>query len=140
MHLPDINFWLALTFRSHAHHPSARHWMDSVALHSCLFCRVSQMGYLRVSTNRKAFPADALHMTGAWHTYDELLADNRIGFAEEPAGFEQEWRKLTQFETYSTNVWTDAYLAAFALATDLEVVTFDRGFSRFENLRVTILS
>jgi predicted nucleic acid-binding protein len=31
---------------------------------------------------------------------------------------------------------TDAYLAAFALAADIDVATFDRGMTRFPGVRV----
>ncbi len=37
------------------------------------------------------------------------------------------------------NVWTDAYLAAFAKCAGLRLVTFDHGFSRFKALDLLIL-
>lgn len=140
MHLPDINFWLALAFQSHVHHVSAKSWMQSAARQSCCFCRVTQSGFLRLATNRKVFPADALPMNEAWRVYDELLSDSRVVFAEEPEDVEVEWRTFTQRATYSTNVWTDAYLAALAHAADFEIVTFDKGFAQYKGLRHTILS
>ena len=140
MHLPDINFWIALAFQSHEHHASANTWMESVSRQSCCFCRVTQMGFLRLSTNRKIFPQDALRMIEAWRAYDELLADFRVVFAEEPDDVELVWRSLTPSQVASTNVWSDAYLAAFAQAADFEVVTFDKGFAQYTDLRQTILS
>ena len=140
MHLPDINFWLALGFQSHEHHASAKTWMQSASRQSCCFCRVTQMGFLRLSTNRRTFPHDALRMIEAWRAYDEMLADYRVVFAEEPDDVEVVWRSLTPSQMVSTNVWGDAYLAAFAIAADVEVVTFDRGFAQYKNLRHTILS
>src|SRR5580704_6839632 len=112
MHLPDLNFWLALVFQSHIHHTTAKDWMVSAAPQSCCFCRVTQMGLLRLSTNRKAFPVGALPMSGAWQVYDQLLSDNRVAFAEEPEHIEMSWRDNTRSRSFSTNVWTDAYLAA----------------------------
>ena len=50
MFLPDVNFWLALTFQSHSHHASANAWMQTAAQHGCCFCRVTQMGFLRLAT------------------------------------------------------------------------------------------
>jgi uncharacterized protein len=140
MHLPDINFWLALAFESHAHHLSAKTSMESAAARSCCFCRATQMGFLRLSTNRKVFPLDALSLTEAWRVYDKLLADERVAFADEPEDVETGWRSATKFKTFSTNVWIDAYLAAFARAVGWEVVTFDRGFAKFKDLRHTILT
>jgi hypothetical protein len=140
MHLPDINFWLALAFQSHMHHPSAKAWMASAGPQSCSFCRVTQMGFLRLSTNPKVFPLDALPLDEAWRAYDELLRDERVAYADEPEEIESAWRNATRRKTFSTNLWSDAYLAAFARAADWEVVTFDRGFSQFKDLRHTILS
>lgn len=31
------------------------------------------------------------------------------------------------------NLWTDAYLGAFAISANVRLVTYDRGFSRFES-------
>lgn len=140
MYLPDINFWLALAFQSHAHHVSAKAWMQTAAKQSCCFCRVTQIGFLRLSTNRKFFPLDALPMNLAWHIYDELLSDQRVVYAEEPEDVERAWRNFTQLTTFATNVWSDAYLAAFAQAADLEIITFDKGFTQYKSLRRTILS
>ena len=88
----------------------------------------------------QAFPTEAVPMNQAWRIYDELLSDDRIGLAEEPDLIEKQLRKFSQRQTFSTNVWTDAYLAAFAVAADFEMVTFDKGFAQFKNLRRTILS
>ena len=139
MYLPDINFWLALAFQSHAHHGAAKAWMLSAPEQSCCFCRLTQLGFLRLSTNRKIFPLDALTMHEAWDIYDELLSDIHVVFAEESEELEIAWRSLTPGNLYSTNVWADAYLAAFACTADLEVVTFDRGFIQYRDLKCTLL-
>jgi uncharacterized protein len=140
MHLPDINFWLALVFQSHHHHGAAKQWMRGATRQSCCLCRVTQLGFLRLATNRKVFPVDALPMNEAWRAYDQLLTDDRVVFAEEPDDIETAWRSFTQSRSYSTNLWTDAYLAAFAQTADFEIVTFDQGFIQFTTARVTLLN
>jgi uncharacterized protein len=140
MLLPDINFWVALAFQSHEHHASAKAWMQSASGQSCCVCRLTQLGFLRLSTNRKIFPLDALPMNEAWRIYDELLTDHRVVYAEEPDDIEVVWRSFTQHQTFSPKVWNDAYLAAFAQAADFEVVTFDKGFAQYKSVRCTILS
>lgn len=114
--------------------------MQSAGGGSCSFCRLTQMGFLRLATNRKAFPNDALPMNEAWRIYELMLSDQRVVFTDEPAGIEFAWRALTQDQTFSTHVWNDAYLAAFARTAELEVVTFDKGFAKFKDLRFTLLS
>lgn len=140
MNLPDINFWIAVSFQAHVHHGSAKAWMQQAGKQSCCLCRVTQMGFLRLITNPKVLRGDAVSMAQAWRAFDELISDERVAFAEEPGGIEDAWRSLTQLQTSSQNVWSDAYLAAFAQAAAFEVVTFDRGFTQYKNVRVTVLA
>ena len=91
-------------------------------------------------TNRKIFPLDAVPMSEAWELYEETLSDHRVVFADEPTELEATWRTLTQRQSFSTNVWTDADLAPFARAAGLELITFDKGFAQYKNLSCTILS
>lgn len=55
MFLPDVNVWLALTFDSHHHHPDAKKWFDALPGQICFFCRMTQQGFLRLSTNPTVF-------------------------------------------------------------------------------------
>jgi len=139
MYLLDSNVWLALAFTSHVHHADAKRWFDAVDGGACLFCRVSQMGFLRLSTNPKAFPLDAVNLDRAWEMYDQILADPRIGFVDEPAGLMPLWRDRTRGATFSPKLWNDAYLAAFAESAGLEMVTFDLGFRKLGLTKLTVL-
>jgi predicted nucleic acid-binding protein len=82
----------------------------------------------------------AVGMADAWRAYDALFADAKVGYLEEPDGIEQKLRVLTQAAAFSPKVWNDAYLAAFAELANLEVVTFDKGFSKFAPIRFTLLT
>ena len=68
-----------------------------------------------------------------------MMADPLNGYAEESGDLELNWRAYTQKASFTPKVWSDAYLAAFAKATGLEIVTFDRGFRRYKQARTTIL-
>ena len=98
------------------------------------------MGFLRLATNRKAFPLDAVPMNQSWQLYEDLFNDVRSAFSDEPDQIEATLKVFTQLRTFSTNVWTDAYLAAFAKTGNFELVTFDKGFAQYKDLRLTILS
>lgn len=140
MHLPDINVWLALAFPAHVHHLPAQAWFGAVpADRPCHFCRLSQLGFLRLANNPKVFPAAAVAQDQAWKLYDLLLVNPRVGFAVEPAGLETIWRSFTQSSQFAPNAWADAYLAAFAIAGGYELVTFDKAFTRYTGLTVTVL-
>ncbi len=140
MYLPDVNFWLAVTFQSHVHHLSARSWFEGFGVRGCSFCRMTQQGFLRLATNPRAFGEEAVSLAEAWRLYDVLAADPRIRFADEPAGVEALWRHYTQGETFSAKIWNDAFLAAVAQTANLELVTFDQGFRRYTGLRCILLS
>jgi uncharacterized protein len=141
MLLPDINVWLALAFDSHAHHPKAKAWFDGLANDSvCIFCRLTQIGFLRLASNPSVFGKHALKLPDAWQQYDVLLSDSRIAYADEPVDLETHWRAFTRQQSFSPKVWNDAYLAAFAVAGNHELVTFDKALSQYANLKCVILS
>lgn len=101
---------------------------------------MTQQGFLRLASNPKVFGSSALTLADAWNAYDVVQCDPLIAYHEEPAGIEAAWRNLTNAHTFAPHVWNDAYLAAFALTAGLQIVTFDKGFSKFAGLTCTILS
>lgn len=139
MHLLDVNVWLGLVFQRHTSHLKAVTWFGGV-VDKCCFCRVTQAGFLRLASNPSVLGPAAVSLAEAWRAYDLLSADPRVTFIDEPEEIEQHWRSLTQSASFSPKVWTDAYLAAFARCTGLEVVTFDRGFRQYQGIHCTVLS
>jgi hypothetical protein len=137
--LVDVNVWLALAYRLHVHHGAAREWFDTLSKQEAFFCRVTQLGLLRIVTNRKVMDQDVLSQREAWRLFDRIAADERIAFTSEPAGADVEFRRLTQASTPSTRMWTDAYLAAIASAGNMTVATMDKGFSAFADVNVSIV-
>ncbi len=140
MLLPDVNVWLALAFGAHVHHAAAKAWFNGLSGEVCLFCRLTQQGFLRLATNPKAFGQDAVTLDQAWNLYDLFLGDSRVAYAEEPPGIEPYWRNYTQKESFSPKVWNDAFLAAFAQAATLRLITFDKAFAQYASLTYTVLS
>jgi toxin-antitoxin system PIN domain toxin len=139
--LPDINVLLPLSYGAHVHHAAAVAWLDTVQEDGELvLCRVSQLGLLRLLNNPVAMGADAQCGTEVWKTWEALLADQRFRLADEPEGFNAHFRALSAEFAHQPKRWQDAYLAAFAIAADIEIVTFDAGFRSFPRLRHRILS
>jgi len=58
---------------------------------------------------------------------------------EEPVGLVPIWHRLAALPSASPKVWMDAYLAAFATAGDLDMITFDQGFSQFPGANIHIV-
>jgi uncharacterized protein len=137
--LPDINVWVALVYAGHADHAAAKAWFDAAEPQSAAFCRVTHMGLLRLLTNRKVMGEAVLSQRGAWGVYDLLYADERVVFALEPNNIEVCFRGFASSPHSVTKGWTDAYLAAFAITYDLRLVSFDRGFRRYDGLKWSLL-
>lgn len=140
MYLLDVNLWIALAFQAHVQHAAARRWFDSQPVGTCHFCRLAQIGFLRIASNPRMVGVTAVTIDAAWTLYDDLMADERVGFSNEPSGVEAELRSLSAGKQFSAKLWNDGYLAAFARATGLQVVSFDRDFLKFANARSVILS
>jgi uncharacterized protein len=139
MLLPDINVWLALSFEVHYHHAAASAWFDKQDDGSCSFCRATQSGFLRLSTNPSVFKNEALTLSAAWNCYDELLQDPRTEFTGEPLGLEHAWRRFSMGNSFSPKIWNDAYLAAFAYSGNYKLVTFDGGFKQYSGIELVLL-
>ena len=139
---PDVNVWLALTHSRHAHHPAALRWFDSLDGGTVYFCRFTQIGLLRLLTSRQIMEDEVLGQRAAWRACRRWYDDERIEFHREPESpeFESWFEKLSDSPAPSTKLWADAYLAAFAKAAGLTVVTFDRGFERMKLVDAHILA
>ena len=145
MHLLDSNVWLALSLSGHAHHGVAREWLDGVEEPATvLFCRSTQQTFLRLLTHPAVlapYGNEPLTNAEAWAAYERFLADDRIVCrATEPARLETWWRRLAARRSASPKLWMDAYLAAFAIAGGLRLVTHDTAFRQFEDLELTVLA
>ncbi|MES2392964.1 MAG: TA system VapC family ribonuclease toxin [Acidobacteriota bacterium] len=126
--LPDVNVWIALTSDRHVHHTLARQWLQTTEQDRLVFCRISEMGFLRLLTNAHVMGNDVLSPLEAWRIYGEWRADGRVLFVPERIGFNEDWQRMGRQVSAGPNAWTDAYLAAFALHVGATIVTFDRRF------------
>ena len=137
--LIDVNVWVALAVGEHVHHAAAEEWLDQVTTERIAFCRVVQMGLLRLLTNPHVMGKDICSAASAWAVLDSFAADSRVVFAVEPDGLVQAWRETARDTHSGVNFWTDAYLAAFAAAAGYTLVTFDRGFTRYKDIKLELL-
>jgi uncharacterized protein len=126
--LPDVNIWIALTSNRHVHHALVNEWLQGIESDQIAFCRISELGLLRLLTNTHVMGKDILSPAEAWLVYDEWRTDDRVIFLPERGEFSEDWRRLGGQIAGGPNVWTDAYLAAFALHANATVVTLDRNF------------
>lgn len=138
--LCDVNFLLPLVYRHHTHHHIAREWLEAHSeSRQLVVCRVSQLALLRLLCNRAVMKSDVQTLIGAWGTYDALRQDDRFTFASEPDGVDAILRQFTTLDLPALQLWQDAYLASFAVASGVQLVTFDRAFRQFKGLDLMLL-
>jgi hypothetical protein len=127
---PDVNVWIALTYERHAHHFAARNWFEALERDVRLFfCRFTQIGFLRLLTNEAVMgPDGVMGQAEAWKVYDRWIEDERVLFVDEPRGLEPSFRSMSQLRRPAPKDWADSYLAAFAMASGMTLITFDQGF------------
>jgi toxin-antitoxin system PIN domain toxin len=139
VHLLDGNVWVAAIVDSHVHHAPAKAWVDAQA-GILAFCRVTQMTFLRLLSNASAMKADVRSRADAWALLATMMRDPRVRLVGEPEGLQDLWKVFSARDDTSHQLWTDDYLAAFALASHATFVTFDRGArARYPSVSVLTL-
>ncbi len=134
---PDVNVWVALTYGGHAHHSVAKTWFEALEMDARVcFCRFTQISLLRLLTTSALMGDDeVMSQAQAWDAYDHWKQDSRVFFLEEPPNVEPAFRALTRQLRPNPKNWADAYLAAFATMSGMQLVTFDRALhGKVENL------
>jgi len=137
---PDVNVWLALTHRRHIHHRIAAEWFQERD-EATFFCRLTQLGLLRLLTNEQVMGGDVRNQIEAWEAYHRWFEDERVEFHGEPesAEFETHFREFSSRGHCSPKLWADAYLGAFARVSGLTLVTFDRAFKAMPAVDTAVL-
>lgn len=132
--LLDVNLWLALSVPGHPHHDRAhRYWKEESAI-ELAFCRSTALALLRLTTQPAVMGDDPLSVPEAWNLYRSYRALPEVVLRPEPEGLESRLDAWARTKDATPRLWTDAYLAAFAITGALRMVTFDRDFDRFEDL------
>jgi len=98
------------------------------------FCRSTQQSFLRLLTKKSVSQHEIRTNREAIEGYKQLCESSRLEWLEEPYGLEELWFKYANLTSASTNIWMDAYLAAFAVLTQSRLVTFDKGFRVYKGL------
>jgi toxin-antitoxin system PIN domain toxin len=125
---PDVNVWLALASHEHVHSAIARRWWNSSS-GQIAFCRLSQLGLLRLLTTAVVMGNKPLSFDAAWRVYDSLLADDRVVFSPEHSRVDSFFRTNTTGPASAPKVWADAWLLAVAEAAGGVLVTFDKALA-----------
>jgi toxin-antitoxin system PIN domain toxin len=131
----DTNIWIAAVFTTHPCHGLTQQALQSATpLEPAVFCRATQQSFLRLLSTpviQKTYGAEGLTNRDALVALDALQALPQCSQRDETPGVLALWRTLATRNTASPKIWMDAYLAAFALAGGLRLVTLDGDFRNF---------
>ena len=133
---PDVNVWVALTAEDHIHHFRAESYWRTEADTRLGFCRTTALGLVRITSQQHTLEARPLSPEEAWETYLQWRDRSEIDFFVEPPGIEDVMTEWTRKGLATRRNWTDLYLAAFAVAGGLRLVTFDNDFKYFPGLEL----
>jgi uncharacterized protein len=138
--LLDVGVWLAAAWGRHRYSPVVAGWFAKQT-DDLVFCRVTQMGLLRLLSNPAILGEDAVDRSAAWRIFAQLWSDERVLWADEPAELDAVWRAISARDEKSHKLWTDDYLAAFAQTCDATLATLDQMLPRrYPSVHIELLS
>lgn len=143
--LVDTNVWLAVVFTTHPLHQLARDALQQRSpAEPAVFCRATQLSFLRLASTPvllKAYGAEGLNNRDALVALNALQQLRQVSVRDEPRGTRALWHAMSALDSASPKVWMDAYLAAFAIAGGMRMLTLDRDFRNFvpQGLELTLL-
>jgi|ERR1017187_4957882 toxin-antitoxin system PIN domain toxin len=138
--LADVNVLLPLLVRHHEHHELVLRWFDGLAAGEAVLCRFVQLALVRLLGNRTVMGEYAISASAAWDLIAELLEDERMEFAPEPALIDVVFPKLLRYAAPTSKLVGDAYLAAFSIAGQMRLATVDKGFGQFREVDLRLLA
>lgn len=138
--LVDVNVLLPLLMPQHPAHAAARQWLGLQAKNTTRYALPVQLGVLRLLSQPRVMGNSALLPDVALQTWADLVdaADMQELVAPQPQ-HALLLRQCVAGRVATPNLWTDAWLAALAIATSSTMVTFDQGFRGFAGLQLTLL-
>lgn len=138
--IADANVLLPILTEGHAHREPAVAWWQGLKDGDVGLCLPVRMAMLSLLTIARVMGSGILRPVQAWDAVQHLIDDPRVSLVEQaPAAHAKLWRDNVVRREPTPDLWADAWLAALAQALDSEMVTFDRGFRTFSNLKLHLL-
>ena len=129
--MPDLNVWLALSWVNHKHSAAAWNWFSGLGDDGFFFCRITQIGLLRLLTTEGIMGDEVLTIGAAWKVYDRWLEDSRVAIRHEPADINAAFRAAMQpvIRLAAPKAIGDSYLLAASQTMGATLVTFDKALA-----------
>jgi len=133
---PDANIILYAYNEDAPQHQKAKDWLENQISLPKMFGLSWQVitAFLRISTNHKAFPIP-FDLQEATEIIDEWLEHPKINIIVPTDNHWKIFRGLIDEGQTNAALMMDAHLAALAIEHGATLVTTDRDFTRFSNLK-----
>jgi toxin-antitoxin system PIN domain toxin len=132
--LLDVNALVSLVWDSHIHHARMRAWFDDRAGAGWATCPVTEMGFVRVSSNQHVLPA-AIGVRQALDVLDALRALPGHRFlSDDVSAVDPDVPAISGHRQL-----TDAHLLTLARRHGVRMVTFDAGLAHLGGVDVELL-
>ena len=132
--LPDLNVWLALSFKGHDHHARATRYWSHERRDFVAFCGITLIGLPRLLTTSPVMHGNPFSPTVAAAKCRGFLDLPDVLFLQDSEGAFPRMETWTRESFFRPKLWTDAWLAALALEHGCRVVSFDADFAKFPGL------
>ena len=140
-HLCDSNVFVALTVEAHSAHDAALAWLRTLVVGDTLgFCRMSEMSFLRLLTQKIAEGYKPLKNEEAVEKLKHWKALAFVEVCSEPLSMESDWLRRAAIGQPAPKRWMDAYLAVFAIRAGMRLVTLDGDFEKFKTEGLDLLA
>jgi uncharacterized protein len=132
----DANVLLYAVNTDAAHHEASRRWLDRAATDDVVvgFSWVSMLAFVRLATKSNVFDRP-LGVDDAWDQIDGWLGQANAVVIEPGPNHSTLMRRLLTGAGTAGDLVSDAHLAALAIESRGEVVSFDTDFARFDGVR-----
>lgn len=137
--LADVNVLLPLFVRYHKYHSASLRWFSALQPGEGALCRFVQLALIRLMGNGAVMTQGPISASAAWVLMEQLLEDERIGFATEPVSIDSALPAFLRYQVPTPKLVSDAYLAAFSVAASMRMVTFDNGFRQYSGVDLHLL-
>lgn len=124
-HLLDTNVLLALAWPQHVHHRRAHAWFQRVAATSWATCAITQLGFVRISSNPKITVAGVTPRAAAQLLTEFVLMPGHRYLSELPPVTDAPLFSSKQLLGHGQV--TDLYLLSLAMHHDCRLATLDEG-------------
>lgn len=141
MNIPDVNVLVPLFRADHSFHASAKAWWAAATKRGEPFTipDVVWMGFMRLVTDPRCFK-EPDSLADAWAFRHAVSAQPlHLKYVPGPDTMANCQRASTAAKLSGSSL-SDAYIAACAMDYGATIVTFDRDFRKFDDLRVLELS